>query len=265
MRHFSVYPLGDYHAKRMPYPCDVKTQLRAIRDAGFDTVALSYDETPLAEQAACARELGLAIDNVHLSCDGMSDIWYDTPRGEAIYERLCRELRELGELGIGIGVVHATYGPNAIPEEQLPVGLARFRKAVALGRACGVRLAIENTRVARPVTYLLDNIRDDFFGFCWDSGHENFCSPEIDFLSSYGDRLIAMHLHDNDGTNDMHWNLFHPKSTMAWESRVPTLKKCALFDSLIALEAAELEDASAAEHFARAMEGARRLAALLDA
>lgn len=265
MRHFSVYPLGDYHAKRMPYPCDVKTQLRAIAEAGFDTVALSYDETPLAEQAAFARELGLTIDNVHLSCDDMSHIWYDTPRGEAIGERLCREIRELGELGIGIGVVHATYGPNEIPEEQLPVGLARFERAVALAKECGVKLAIENTRVARPVCYLLDNLHSDAFGFCWDSGHENFCSPDIDFLSLYGDRLIAMHLHDNDGTNDMHWNLFHPKSTMKWEERVPTLKKCKLFEKIIALEAAELEDASAIEHFTRAMDGAKKLAALLDA
>ena len=265
MRHFSIYPLGDYHAKRMPYPCDVKTQLCAIRDAGFDTVALSYDETPLAEQAAFARGLGLIIDNVHLSCNDMSHIWYDTPRGEAIYERLCRELRELGELGIGIGVVHATYGADPIPEEQLPFGLARFQKAVDLAKSVGVKLAIENTRVARPVCYLLDNLQDEAFGFCWDSGHENFCSPEVDFLSLYGDRLIAMHLHDNDGTNDMHWNLFHPQSTMAWESRVPTLKKCALFDSLIALEAAELNDTSALEHFTRAMAGAKRLEALLDA
>ena len=265
MRRFSVYPLGDYHGKRMPYPCDVKTQLKAICEAGFDTVALSYDETPLAEQAAFARELGLVIDNVHLSCNDMSHIWYDTPRGEAIFDRLCRELRELGELGIGIGVVHATYGADPIPEEQLPFGLARFEKAVAIGRACGVKLAIENTRVARPVCYLLDNLHDEFFGFCWDSGHENFCSPEIDFLSLYGNRLIAMHLHDNDGTNDMHWNLFHPKSTMKWEERIPTLKKCVLFDSMIALEAAELDDPSVLEHFTRAMAGAKKLAALLDA
>ena len=100
MRHFSIYPLGDYHGKRMPYPADVKSQLQAICEAGFDTVCLSYDETPLALQAAYARELGLVIDNVHLSCDDMSHIWYDTPRGEAIAERLCREIRELGELGM---------------------------------------------------------------------------------------------------------------------------------------------------------------------
>lgn len=265
MRHFSIYPLCDYHGKRMPYPADVKSQLKAIAEAGFDSVCLSYDETPLAEQAAFARELGLAIENVHLSCTGMSDVWYGTEQGEAICDRLCRELRELGELGIGIGVVHATYGPNEISEEQLPVGLARFQKAVALAKECGVKLAIENTRVARPVCYLLDNIDDDAFGFCWDSGHENFCSPDIDFLSLYGDRLIAAHLHDNDGTNDMHWNLFHPKSTMNWEARVPKMKKCALFDRIIALEAAELEDKSALEHFSRAMAGAKKLADLLDA
>lgn len=36
-------------------------------------------------------------------------------------------------------------------------------------------------------------------GFCFDSRHCNVFTPDVDFLSLYGDKLMALHLHENNG------------------------------------------------------------------
>ena len=48
------------------------------------------------------------------------------------------------------------------------------------------------------------NIQSERLKFCFDSGHEKYYSPQLDLLALYGDKLAALHLHDNDGTEDTH-------------------------------------------------------------
>jgi sugar phosphate isomerase/epimerase len=49
-----------------------------------------------------------------------------------------------------------------------------------------------------------------FLGLCYDSGHGNFRPRlSLDKLESFKARLIAVHLHDNDGTDDQHRVPFH--------------------------------------------------------
>ena len=36
-------------------------------------------------------------------------------------------------------------------------------------------------------------------GFCWDTGHNNCYTPDIDMMALYGDRLICTHINDNLG------------------------------------------------------------------
>jgi sugar phosphate isomerase/epimerase len=65
-------------------------------------------------------------------------------------------------------------------------------------------IALENLRKPEYLDFLFDNIKSDKLKFCYDSGHNNCFTPEIDCLGKYGDKLIALHLHDNDGTCDQH-------------------------------------------------------------
>lgn len=48
------------------------------------------------------------------------------------------------------------------------------------------------------------NVISPRLGFCYDSGHERYFAPTRDLLADYGDRLSALHLHDNDGAHDTH-------------------------------------------------------------
>jgi sugar phosphate isomerase/epimerase len=51
---------------------------------------------------------------------------------------------------------------------------------------------------------IFKNIKSDRLKFCYDSGHENCFTPGADFLAKYGDKLAALHHHDNDGSSDQH-------------------------------------------------------------
>ena len=54
------------------------------------------------------------------------------------------------------------------------------------------------------MTYVFERVISPKLGFCYDTGHRNCFEPTIDLLSLFGDKLVALHLHDNDGTGDQH-------------------------------------------------------------
>lgn len=54
------------------------------------------------------------------------------------------------------------------------------------------------------LTLLLETFPSDSVGLCYDSCHHFNESPAVDLLERYGDRLAALHLHDNGGKHDQH-------------------------------------------------------------
>ena len=86
-----------------------------------------------------------------------------------------------------------------------------------------VRIALENTCFLTPLKYAFDNINSEYLGFCYDSGHENCSKPYIDWLSLFGNRLLATHLDDNYGENDSHLLPFD--GTIDWGRVAGSLQK----------------------------------------
>ena len=79
----------------------------------------------------------------------------------------------------------------------------------------GVVVALENSVSREHLYYVLDNIKSPYVGHCFDSGHRNAFAHDTDFLAKYGDRLVATHIQDNDGANDLHLMPFD--GTINWE------------------------------------------------
>ena len=66
-------------------------------------------------------------------------------------------------------------------------------------------MALENVRNNQTLVQLLDTIPSPMLGLCYDSGHDFVWSGKpYDLLKRYGDRLFAVHLHDNRGREDEH-------------------------------------------------------------
>jgi len=98
-------------------------------------------------------------------------------------------------------VLHLSSG---VPPEINELGLSRVMRIVELAEQNGINVAFENLRTIEHLDYILDNITSPRAGFCYDSGHHNYCMPDTDLLSKYGSSLLALHLHNNDGSDDQH-------------------------------------------------------------
>ena len=205
-----------------------------------------------------AQKYKLPVENVHLTGKGMNEVWKEGEAGDAVIQRLIEELRDMASLGVKVGVAHVTWG-HGKPEGSLACGLHRYERAVEAAEKYGVVLALENSVFAEHVHHLLGNLHSPALGFCYDSGHENAFTPTEDYLSQYGDILVAMHLHDNNGQSDGHLPPLHPSGTVNWERKVAQLKQTALFGRMITLEA-HLFGKDLLEGFSASLAAAKRLA-----
>ena len=244
------------------YP--IEDRIAAIRDVGFDRVCLDFEaeleptETSWENQVRLAEKYRLHIENVQLTGIGMTDVWSDTSAGDTVIDRLCAELRRMRSLGISVGVAHVTWG-HAKPGDRFDLGLGRYLRAAEAAEQSGVYLALENSVYPEYLHFLLDHIDSSHIGFCFDSGHAHAFSPEEDYLSRWGHRLMAMHLHDNDGKNDLHAMPFH--GTVDWKKTVGALRNTALFSRCITLECS-IPGNTPKEGFAAALAEAKKLADL---
>jgi sugar phosphate isomerase/epimerase len=79
----------------------------------------------------------------------------------------------------------------------------------------GVRIALENgnRRGMEETEMAFARHGPEYLGLCYDSGHANLHGSDL--LEKYPDRLISVHLHDNDGSGDQHRIPF--TGTVDWE------------------------------------------------
>ncbi len=248
-----------YSGVTTAYPID--DRIAAIRSVGFDAVCLDFEaeliatETSWTNQVRLCEKYGLPIENVHLTGAGMTAVWSDDEAGDRVIDRLIAELGDMASLGIRIGVAHVTWGHDR-PLGDFIRGLSRYQRAVEAAEKYGVYLALENSVYPEYVRFLLDSIDSKHLGFCWDSGHENAFSPGENYLASYADRLLAMHIHDNDGIHDLHAMPF--TGTVDWTEAVRELVRAPLFARMLTLECG-IGEYGLEEGFAAALESARRL------
>lgn len=217
----------------------IEERIAAIKEAGFESVCLDFEkeleatETTWANQLYLAEKYGLPVENVHLTGSDMTAVWSEGEKGEAVTERLIQELRDIASLGIEVGIAHVTWG-YARPAEDMLLGLHRYEKVAEAAEKYNVKLALENSVYPAHVRFLLDNLKSEKIGFCYDSGHENAFTKGENFLNDYKERLFAMHLHDNNGQKDQHGLPF--TGTIHWESVVSMLRCTSLFSECITLE-----------------------------
>ena len=93
-----------------------------------------------------------------------------------------------------------------------------------------VKIALENyeNEDSKEIKKLFSKYDADFIGLCYDSGHGNIGNG-LNTLEELKDRLISIHLHDNNGKADQHKLLF--SGTIDWDHLAKTLasssyKKC---------------------------------------
>lgn len=151
------------------------------------------------------RGYGLAVRDLHASA-GNQHCWCsaeEKSRRPGV-ELVANRIEMASRLGADVIILHA---PMPAPWEQ--AFAEHWRAAMRsldilrpLAKACSVRIAFENGNYA-VLEALLGGFEPELVGLCYDSGHGNL-DGGLDWLPAHASRLIAIHLHDNDGRRDLH-------------------------------------------------------------
>jgi sugar phosphate isomerase/epimerase len=196
--------------------------LRRIADAGFSHVHwchqwstdFVYSEPEVHQIAHWLREFGLGVTDVHAS-SGREKAW----GSEREYERLAgvelvkNRIDMAAALGSDVIIMHLPAEPEEAPaREAYWSRMSRSLDALephAIVR--GVRIALENLSPQRSfdtIQQALSHYGPEYLGLCYDAGHGHLSGQGPERLERLSDRLISMHLHDNDGSGDQHKLLF---------------------------------------------------------
>ena len=151
------------------------------------------------------------------------------PRDEDYSEYLMRGLEKViggcAAMGCHRLVIHPffyAYDDQLSPDEEMELNLKSYTRLIPFARRHGVVICLENmfTRhggklyaaccsdisfACRLIDELNARAGQRLFGFCLDTGHLLLLGKDArQALLQLGDRLEALHIHDNDGIHDQH-------------------------------------------------------------
>lgn len=195
---------------------DPSPYLRRIADAGFSHVHwchhwnsdFIYSQAEIEQIGRWLADYGLALLDLHSSV-GPEKHWFSAREYErqAGVELVKNRIAMAAQLGSDVIIMH-------YPKERDNQPIRRSLDELAdYARRYGVRIALENGSFD-ALEALLAEYPADCVGVCYDSGHGNLTPDGLDRLARSKDRLISVHLHDNDGTADQHNLIF--SGTVDW-------------------------------------------------
>jgi sugar phosphate isomerase/epimerase len=179
-----------------------------------------YADPEIEQIGAWLHDYGLQVCDMHASAG--VEKWWLSPRE---YERLAgvelvkNRIRMAARLSCDVIIMHVPAEPEDTTENNL--FWTRLLKSLdalqPYAREHGVRIALENLFPENFDTLekILAEYDSDYAGLCYDSGHANISGLGLERLDRLKDRLISVHLHDNDGAEDQHNLLF--SGTVDWE------------------------------------------------
>ena len=225
------------------YTGDFCERLRAIKEAGFDTVFTFWDrqmseaDAPIDVHTELADRYGLRLEHAHLPYYGCNVLWHTGPDTDDMMAVYKDGIETAGRTGLKTLVIHPC---EIFPPEggSFDTMTDNMRKLLDTAERSGVRLAFENLGENGTVSKLLHIFSDrPAAGLCFDSGHNNIAGKgEFGLLSEFVGRVFALHIHDNNGTKDQHLLPFSEGCTLDWGKCVRALDESG-FEGSLMLEA----------------------------
>lgn len=236
------------------YEMSIEDRYRLIKEAGFDGVLLWWSEYlerrdyKLGPQLA--REAGLYVENIHAPFQVQDDLWSDNLNGKATVDCYLECIQDCSQLEIPTVVIH-------LPNDDKPhnkLGLDRIKRIAGSAEDLGINIAFENIKCFKNLSYILDNVDSKHVGLCYDCCHHYHFIPDQDILSKYGDRMMALHLHDY---NSELMHLLPFDGVIDWDGAIRGIKELG-YEGSIAIEAMnwDYKEMSVQEFLARAYESA---------
>lgn len=247
--------------------------LRVISEAGFTHVHWThgwdndylYSDDEVDEILRWLDRYNLKVLDLHAS-EGKTANWVssDEVKRRAGVDLVKNRIRMASRLSTDVIVLHCEPEVERLGNKGYWKMLCGSLDELELyAKKYGVRIALENLlrKNSSEIKYLLSKYDSDFLGFCYDSGHGNL-GDGLDVLEELKDRLIAVHLHDNDGVSDEHKLLF--SGTIDWERLADILARSS-YEKCVNMELMTdgHSDLGEKEFLLRAYEGGEKLTGMI--
>ena len=267
--------------------------LRRIAEAGFTHIHwchhwntdFLYADSEIEQTGRWLKELGLTLTDLHASA-GVEKGWCSPREYErlagielvanriSMTERLVAQASSLcsppGQMPVPpVIILHLPFEPEGAAERE--ACWTRVRRSLdelaPIARRRGVRLALENGGKDNFDTLerVFAAYGPDFVGLCYDSGHGNVAGNGLDRLDRVKDRLLSVHLHDNDGAGDQHKLAFD--GTVDWP-RLARLLAASAYRKPLSFESnmgSYPKGSDEMEHLRKAFAAGSRLAGMVAA
>ena len=201
---------------------NVLETINSIKNAGFKNVFIQwYDkdwECSQDNQVKICKELGLNIIFAHLGYKNINYIWEEGIEGEKLVEKYKKDILNCKQYNIPMVVMHLTS--KSVDPIYNEIGLNRLKQITQYAQELGIKVAFENTKIKGYLEYVLENIRKDNVGICYDAGHCHVHFNDEFNFEIFKDRIFAVHLHDND------LHLLPFDGTINWNYVIKKLKEC---------------------------------------
>jgi len=210
--------------------------LRKIAEAGFSHVHWGhhwhtdylYSDSEIIKIKKCLKEYGLRLLDLH----GPEKLWFSPLEDERLkgVELVKNRIIMTQQLSSDVVILHTENSEGVGDLNYLRMSLDVL---CPFAKKHNILIALENYRDFEIIKKLLSEYGPEYVGLCYDSGHGNLVPNGLDFLESFKERLISVHLHDNDGNKDLHKIPF--SGTVDWERLTRIMAKSA-YTKCVSLE-----------------------------
>lgn len=228
--------------------------VRIISEAGFDAYDLTFCSLPSdhyfygEDRLEKAKELRAYADSLGIVCNQAhapfpSSVG-DPERDEAIFASIVKSMEVASILGAKIIVVHPkqhlTHAEHA--EELFELNVEFYGRLIPYAEKLNIRIATENmwqwnnsakacidSTCSRAWEFnkYIDAIGSHYLTGCLDLGHVGLVGADLCKMIRLmgGDRIEALHVHDNDKKNDSHTLPYASDGTVNWDDVTAALKE----------------------------------------
>ena len=163
-----------------------------------------------------------------------------------ILRRLEKSISHARQLDCRLWVFHPGLKTGVsyfYPGVDWQLNLESVRLLLGVARKHGVEIAIEN--VPEPHPFLMKSVQefsrffselDEDLGLVLDIGHANLNHQIQEFITQFSDKIVHVHVSDNDGIHDIHLGIGY--GTVNWASVAEAVKRMR-YNGVIVLESIE--------------------------
>ena len=236
-----LYCLGEPFQKMTEHLTKAEVAYIEIVDDGFHTL----DKQRVSILNNIGESYGLKY-SVHAPFVDINIASPSKPMLKATLKRLEKSISCASALNAYVWVFHPGLKTGVsmfYPGMDWRQNLKTIRLLLKIAGDYGVKIAIEN--VPEPFPFLMKGVEDftkfyeeinEDVGLVFDVGHANLNGQIGRFLTVFGDKIVHIHAHDNDGKSDQHLGIGF--GNIDWKNVADTLRRIS-YDKVVIIESVE--------------------------